>query len=309
MLEQSLTMLNLRPGLIWVDATAGLGGHLRQILNRAGPTSTVLGIDRDPEAIQLLHSEFGNLVHLSCANYSNVKNILAGYGIGTVTGGILADLGVSSLQLDTQERGFSFLHDGPLDMRMDPEAPVSAATLVNTLPEKELADIIYRFGEERQSRLIARRIVQSRPLTTTRELSSLVSACVVASAKSKKHRSGRYRKDISHPATRTFQALRMAVNDELPGLEKFLKDAIQLLSVGARLVVITFHSLEDRLVKQMFREASLACICPPRQPVCTCRKSRELQILTKKPLTPDSEEIIINPRSRSAKLRAGEKVS
>jgi len=303
MLEKSLDLLNVRAGLVWVDATAGAGGHLLPMAARAGKSSAVIGIDRDIHALQALKSAAGSAVNLVHANYSNIDSALAGLGIDTVTGGILADLGVSSMQLDDASRGFSFMSDGPLDMRMDPTQTTTAADLVNTLPEKELADIIFRYGEERLSRRIARKIVAARPLNTTAQLANLVSSCLPSPSK----KPGPWR-DTSHPATRTFQALRIAVNQELESLEKFLRSSLALMAPGARLVVITFHSLEDRLVKQIFREAASTCICPPRQPLCTCKKRRELLIITPKPLIPDASEVLANPRSRSAKLRAGEKV-
>jgi len=303
MLAKSLELLNVREGLVWVDATAGAGGHLLEIAKRAGPSSTVVGIDRDLHSLTKLKSAAGPAVTLVHANYCDITSALSAAGIDTVTGGILADLGVSSMQLDDASRGFSFMTDGPLDMRMDPTQPTTAADLVNTLPEKQLADIIFRYGEEKLSRRIARRIVEARPLHTTAELANVVSACIP----SPKKKPGPWR-DTSHPATRTFQALRIAVNEELESLEKFLRSALALMAPGARLVVITFHSLEDRLVKQILREAAAPCICPPRQPVCTCKKRRELLIITPKPLIPDASEVLANPRSRSAKLRAGEKV-
>jgi 16S rRNA (cytosine1402-N4)-methyltransferase len=308
MAQAALQALSVRPGLTYVDATAGAGGHLSEIIKLAAPGGTVFGIDQDNQALSDLKQRFQrpindvavNLVH---ANYSSIEAALGEFGIDTVSGGILADLGVSSMQLDNADRGFSFLKDGPLDMRMDSQASLTAEKIVNTWPEKELADIIFKFGEERLSRAIARRIVESRPLKTTAELAAVVSPVV------SRHSRGKHNRDLSHPATRTFQALRIAVNDELANLEKFLHAAVSLLSPGARLVVITFHSLEDRLVKQILRQAAQSCICPPRQPICTCQKKQEIRILTPKPLLPDAEEVLANPRSRSAKLRAGEKVS
>src|SRR4030095_12021239 len=245
-----------------VDATAGAGGHLLQIAEKAGRSSTVVGIDRDIHALQALKSTADPDVNLVHANYSDIAGALSGLGIDTVSGGILADLGVSSMQLDDASRGFSFMSDGPLDMRMDPTQATTAADLVNTLPEKQLADIIFRYGEERLSRRIAHRIVEARPLHTTLQLANLLRGCIP----SPKKNPGPWR-DTSHPATRTFQALRIAVNQELESLEKFLRSSLGLMAPGARLVVITFHSLEDRLVKQIFREAASACLCPPRQPV------------------------------------------
>lgn len=297
MLAQSIEALQLRPELTWVDATAGGGGHLRAICNALNGSGTVIGIDRDIYSLNHLKTEFAEKATLVHANYSDITEVVSSLGLSTISGGILADLGVSSMQLDNPERGFSFSKDGPLDMRMDPTSSVTAEKLVNTLPENELANIIYKWGEERQSRRIARKIVAARPLHTTAQLASLIEQCV--------HRTS---KDSSHPATRTFQALRIEVNDELANLEKFLHDSIKLLAPGARLVVITFHSLEDRLVKQIFRQAAASCICPPRQPVCTCHKNSELLIITRKPVVADTLEVLANPRSRSAKLRASIKL-
>jgi 16S rRNA (cytosine1402-N4)-methyltransferase len=307
MLRQSLDMLNVQPGKLYVDATAGAGGHLREIAKRTGDGGRVIGIDQDLNSVQTLNETLqaegfknAKVVH---SNFRDIKQVLGSLDIATVDGGILADLGVSSMQLDIPERGFSFMKEGPLDMRMDPTAAVDAEQLINKLPEKELADIIYRYGEERLSRQIARRIVEARPLKTTTELAAVVSRVV-----GPKRKQGRNR-DESHPATRTFQALRMAVNDELGSIEQFIDESISVMSPEARLVLITFHSLEDRLVKQNLRQAASPCICPPRFPICTCNKKPTLKILTGKPLLPDEEEVLANPRSRSAKLRAGEKVS
>ncbi len=303
MLEESLELLNVRDGLVWVDATAGAGGHLQEIAQRAGESSTVIGIDRDIHALEALKNVCGPWAHLVHSDYANIAEAITGLGLDTVTGGILADLGVSSMQLDDASRGFSFMADGPLDLRMDPTQPTTAADLVNALPEKQLADIIFRYGEERLSRRIAHKIVESRPVHSTGKLAALVAGCIPQPKK----KAGPWR-DTSHPATRTFQALRIAVNHELESLEKFLRNSLKLMAPGARLVVITFHSLEDRRVKQILREAASPCICPPRQPVCTCDKQRELLIITPKPLIPNASEVLANPRSRSAKLRAGEKV-
>ncbi len=307
MLKEAVDLLNCRPGLTWVDATAGAGGHLKEIIERCGGVGTVIGIDRDPQSIAALEAKLGHLrssdlqLHLVHANYDQLDTVLSHCGLDTVSGGILADLGVSSMQLDQAERGFSFMHDGPLDMRMDTTGDITAEQLINSLSERELANIIYRFGEERLSRSIARMIVENRPIYTTATLSALVSRVV------ERHRRQHRSVDSCHPATRTFQALRMAVNKELESLEAFLKVAANALAPGGRLSVITFHSLEDRLVKHFLKEMAVACICPPRQPICTCQKRVEMQILTRKPLQPFHEEVLANPRSRSAKLRAGEK--
>jgi len=306
LLTETLDLLQLQAGKTYVDATAGSGGHLLRMQERLtspeGPDSTIVGIDRDWQSLQRLQEKVGAPVRLVHSNYADLKAVLTTLGISTISGGILADLGVSSMQLDDSERGFSFLRDGPLDMRMDSSQHVTAAQLINNLSEPELAQIIFRYGEERYSRLIARNIVRSRPLRTTLELAKVVTGSLRRFGKSG---SGR---DTSHPATRTFQAIRIAVNDELGSLEKFLEDAIDLLSPGARLVVITFHSLEDRLVKQILRHHARDCICPGRQPVCTCDHQRKMLIITRKPVTANEKEVLANVRSRSAKLRAGEKL-
>jgi 16S rRNA (cytosine1402-N4)-methyltransferase len=304
MLETALEYLNVRPGLVYVDATAGAGGHLRELVRATAGTGTVIGIDRDSYSLDSLTQELSGQARLIHANFSEIGEVVDGLGISTISGGILADLGVSSMQLDDPQRGFSFLRDGPLDMRMDPTALLTAEELVNKSTEHDLASIIYKYGEERESRKIARAIVAARPLHTTGELSEIVTRCL-----RRQHRGAPGFRDLSHPATRTFQALRIAVNGELDSLEKFLRSSLRLLSPGGRLVVITFHSLEDRLVKQIFRQAAAQCICPPRQPICTCSHQRELLIMTRKPALPSDKEVLANPRSRSAKLRAGEKAA
>lgn len=331
LLAESIEQLNIRPGLVYVDATVGAGGHLTAIINallarmsgstidgRAEQeTSTrlsVIGIDRDSETLDRLRKQLApeqaTLVH---ANYTDIEDVLKGCGLHTVDGGIIADLGVSSMQLDTPERGFSFQKDGPLDMRMDQTQSLRAWDIVNSWPEKEIADIIYQYGEERHSRSIARNIVANRPIETTLQLATIVTRAVRQKSHNRKREkhSANFKERIfeqSHPATRTFQALRIAVNDELGGLKKFLDRCIAVLSPGARLVLITFHSLEDRLVKQIFRHYASPCHCPPRQPQCTCGAKSELLIITKKPIIANEQELLANIRSRSAKLRAGEKI-
>jgi 16S rRNA (cytosine1402-N4)-methyltransferase len=336
LLEEALQLLDVRPGKLYVDATAGGGGHLRAILDKLKPAQIgavnqeseedkrlaaqrvptgsggggIIGIDRDLHALEDLRRRFGNEVRLVHSNYDCIKDCLADESIYTVSGGILADLGVSSMQLDDPDRGFSFLRDGPLDMRMDPTQTVTAEHLINTLSEEELANIIFNYGEERFSRAIARAIVRERPLHTTCQLSDVVARSFRhqrwrISSSSKKRQTPA---DTSHPATRTFQALRIAVNDELNSLRKFLEDAVSLLAPGARLVVITFHSLEDRAVKQFLRHAASSCVCPPGLPVCTCHHQPELLIITRKPIVAGEKEVLANIRSRSAKLRAGEKL-
>jgi 16S rRNA (cytosine1402-N4)-methyltransferase len=317
LLYEALDQLNIRPGKLYVDATTGGGGHLSAILerSRAGAAaesgkSSVIGIDRDVYALDALRERFDDSVRLIHSNFSEIKDRLNEIGVSTVDGGILADLGVSSMQLDEAPRGFSFLRDGPLDMRMDPTQLITAEQLINTMSERELADIIFRYGEERFSRQIARDIVRNRPLHTTSELADVVSKSLRYQRKriSGRSKNRMHEGDSSHPATRTFQAIRIAVNNELGSLEKFLEDAVALLAPGAKLVVITFHSLEDRVVKQFLRHAATACVCPPRQPVCTCHHKPELLIITRKPIVAGEKEVLANVRSRSAKLRAGEKL-
>ncbi|HWQ04599.1 MAG TPA: 16S rRNA (cytosine(1402)-N(4))-methyltransferase RsmH [Longilinea sp.] len=282
----------------YVDATIGAGGHALGILQACAPGGFLLGLDLDPRALEIASqrlSAFESRIILRQVSYTALQQQLEKLGWDVVDG-IVIDLGVSSMQIDTPERGFSFLADGPLDMRFSPEQPTTAADLVNSLPEAELADLIYRYGEERLSRRIARAIVQARPIFTTAQLADLI---VRASG----GRRGRI-----HPATRTFQALRIAVNQELNALEEFLPQAIQSLAAGGRLAVISFHSLEDRIVKQFFRRESRDCICPPGQPVCTCGHKASLIEINRHPIEADEEESKNNPRARSAKLRIAEKL-
>ena len=303
MLEEVISLLEPQRGGLFVDATLGLGGHTEAILGRSAGTN-VIGIDQDTEAIAEARKrlkDFGGRLRIEHANFSEIANVLARFG-GLKADGILADLGVSSLQFDSETRGFSFRFDAPLDMRMDrnSDSP-TAADLLNTWEEEDIANVIYRFGEERFSRRIARKIVERResgaPVQTTRELARLVESCVRRSPK-----------DKIHPATRTFQALRIAVNDELEILEKFVSDSVELLRKDGRLAIITFHSLEDRIIKQSFQKLSGKCMCPPRIPQCVCGATRLIEILTRKPLVPSEIEIAENPRARSAKLRACRKL-
>jgi 16S rRNA (cytosine1402-N4)-methyltransferase len=282
----------------YVDATLGLGGHTEAILE-AAPLAQVIGLDRDGETLALAQfrlARFGERFRAVHTDYREIRAVLGGFGIETVAG-ILVDLGVSSWQLDTPERGFSFrFDDAPLDMRMDRSRGQTAADLINGLPERELADLIWRDGEEPASRRIARRIVEARkraPLRTAGELSDLVIRAV--------NLKGRWR---IHPATRTFQALRIAVNRELEGLDDFVATAIELLAPGGRLAMIAFHSLEDRIIKRAFRFQSGHCVCPLTQPVCNCGAVRRVELVMKKAVEPSSAETASNPRARSAKLRA-----
>jgi 16S rRNA (cytosine1402-N4)-methyltransferase len=261
----------------------------------------LLGLDLDPQALSLAAGKlapFGDRAILRQASYTSLHDQLNEIGWRAVDG-ILLDLGVSSMQLDTVERGFSFLHDAPLDMRFDPSTPRTAAELVNQLPEAELADLIYLYGEERKARQVAREIVRARPLTTTAELAQVVTRAVTG---------GRYTRTGIHPATRTFQALRIAVNGELDALEAVLPQAVRVLTPGGRLAVISFHSLEDRIVKQFMRREAIDCLCPPRQPVCTCGHKAVVRVLHRQPLYPQAGEISENPRARSARLRVAEKL-
>ena len=281
----------------YLDCTAGAGGHSEGILSASSPSGELLALDLDPQAIELTRQRlapFGSRANVAHASYLQSAEILRQLGWQGVDG-IVMDLGVSSMQLDQNERGFSFRLDGLLDMRFDPTHGQTAADLVNTLDETDLADIIWRYGEERYSRRIARAILRARPLYTTGDLAEVVRGAL-----------GRT-KEKQDPATRTFQALRIAVNNELKTVEQAIPSLIELLHPNGRLVVISFHSLEDRLVKQAFKRESIDCICPPEQPVCTCGHKASVRILTSKPITASPEEVEINPRSRSAKLRVVEK--
>ena len=282
----------------YLDCTAGAGGHSEGILTESSPDGELLALDLDPLAIELTRqrlSPFGKRACLMRATYLHSAELLQEIGWQGVDG-IVMDLGVSSMQLDQSERGFSFRHDGLLDMRFDPTQGQTAADLVNKLDETDLADIIWRYGEERYSRRITRAILRARPLITTGELAEVVRNALGKS------------KEKQDPATRTFQALRIAVNDELRTVEQAIPSLIALLNPYGRLAVISFHSLEDRLVKQAFKRESIDCICPPEQPVCTCGHKASVRILTSKPITASLEEVESNPRSRSAKLRVVEKL-
>ena len=298
LLAETLEFLAAVRGGMFVDATLGLGGHAEAIL-LSSEANIVIGIDQDREAIKLAEERlrpFGERIRIFHSNFSDIRKVLADASVEYVNG-IVADLGVSSLQLDSEKRGFSFRFDAPLDMRMDQSSGgPTAAELLATLSETEIANIIYLYGEERFSRRIARRIVERReagsPVATTTDLVGLVERSVRRSPK-----------DKIHPATRTFQALRIAVNRETEILEQFLLDAIDSLMPDGRLVIITFHSLEDRVVKQVFQRMAGKCSCPPRIPQCVCGATKKVEILTRKPVIPNETETSTNPRARSAKLR------
>ena len=303
MLAEVLQALNLKPGGTYVDCTVGGGGHSREILRLTAPDGVLIGLDRDPLAIRRAErelAEFGGRARLIYENFVNLPRVLEGLGISQVDG-LLYDLGVSSLQLDDPGRGFSYMADGPLDMRMDPAGPVTAADLVNGLEEKELAEIIFRYGEERWARRIASFIAaerKRRPIESTGRLVEIIKMAVPAGA----------RRTGPHPAKRTFQALRIAVNGELEELAGALKEAVVFLKPEGRICVLSFHSLEDRIVKETFRELAGTCRCPPGAPVCGCRKEGVLRVLTRRPVLPSPGEVERNPRARSARLRVAERL-
>lgn len=300
----TLQGLNLRAGGIYVDGTLGGGGHTLGILQGTEPDGRVIGIDQDDEALRAAGERlaaFGGRLCTVRANFDQLDRILAELDIAAVDG-VLLDIGVSSHQLDAAERGFSYMQEGPLDMRMDRRSGRTAADLLAELSAEELANIIYRYGEERFSRRIAARIVEYRqkePLANTRQLAELVASAIPAAQR---------RREAQHPAKRTFQALRIAVNDELGALERGLAAAFGALKPGGRLVVITFHSLEDRIVKEYFAGLARGCDCPPEFPVCVCGKTPQAKLVNRKPIVATLEELAENPRARSAKLRVLEKL-
>lgn len=282
----------------YVDGTLGAGGHARGILEASAPDGQLLGLDVDPQALAIARetlAPYEHRIHLAQASYTTLSAQLKNLGWDSADG-IVLDLGASSMQFDTPERGFSFQHDAPLDMRFGPSAMQTAADIVNTYSERELADLIYEYGEERDSRKIARAIVNARPLHTTGELVAVLEA---VSPRGK----GRI-----HPATRTFQALRIAVNDELTSLRKMLPQAVASLHVGGRLAVISFHSLEDRIVKDFFREQSKDLVNPPYEKRYAEERKATIKEVNRKPILPSEEETEDNPRARSAKLRIAEKL-
>lgn len=304
LLRATLEFLDVARGGLFIDGTLGLGGHSEAILN-ASPETRVIGIDLDSESLKLATerlARFGNRFRAVQANFREIGRVLAETGERDPNG-VLVDLGVSSLQLDSPARGFSFRFDAPLDMRLDAEGNGdTAADLLQQLSEEEIAGIIFQYGEERRSRRIARRIVERReegqPVVTTKDLADLVAKAV-----------GYNRSQKLHPATRTFQALRIAVNQELEGLDRFVETAVDLLQTDGRFLAISFHSLEDRIIKRELRCLAGYCQCPARLPVCLCGARRAVEILTRRPVTADEAEISENPRARSAKLRACRKIN
>ena len=298
--RESIDALDIKPDGLYADCTAGGGGHSNAILDRLSENGRLVAIDRDPEAIETLTKRFEGRENVSIVNdnFFNIKSILSQF-TDEGADGILADLGVSSHQLDDAARGFSFHADAPLDMRMSMQG-MSAADAVNSLSQRELQDIIYRYGEDKFAPRIAAGIVRARaekPIETTLELAEIVKSSIPAAA----------RREGGHPARRTFQALRIYVNGELDGLDRAIGDMFDSLKVGGRLAIITFHSLEDRAVKQTFASLCEGCICPPEFPVCVCGKKPKVKLLTRKPIVSGEAELAENPRARSAKLRVAEK--
>ena len=302
LLKESVEGILGDPDGIYVDCTMGGGGHSAAIADRLGSSGCLVGIDQDPAAVQAGRLRLAGAkptVHVVRGNFREIGAVLDQLGIGQVDG-ILFDLGVSSHQIDLPQRGFSYMNDGPLDMRMNPEQSLTAQEIVNTYPEKELARVIFEYGEERWARRIAKFIVEARrnrPLTRTFELVELIAAAIPAAA----------RRQGPHPAKRTFQAIRIEVNGELSILPAALRTAIDRLKPGGKIGVISFHSLEDRIVKNTFAALLGHCVCPPRAPVCMCNPRATLR-LPGKPIAPSAAEVEANPRSRSAKLRIAEKV-
>lgn len=297
--DEVIAALNPQPGASLIDGTLGAGGHSLAWLEATAPDGRVLGFDRDAAALAVAQgrlARFGDRAQVVHASFDEMARIAPEQGFALVDA-VLLDLGFSSLQIDDPARGFAFQLDGPLDMRYDDRQPTTAADLVNGLAERELAGLLFRFGEERHARRIARAIVAARPIESTRQLAETVAQATPQP------------RERIHPATRTFQALRIAVNDELDALERALPQAVGLLRSGGMLAVISFHSLEDRIVKRFMRRESTDCLCPPRQLVCTCGHRAALREVTRKPVTASGAEIAANPRARSAKLRAAEKAS
>ncbi len=299
LLEETIRALAVQPGGRYIDCTLGAGGHARAILERCAPGGQLLGIDADPVALAIARENltpYKDSALLVNGNFTDLQAICIRYDFFPVHG-ILFDLGLSSMQLNGGGRGFSFQHDAPLDMRIDPSQEMTAADIVNTFSEAELARIIRDYGEEGYSRRIASRIVRERPIRTTLQLAGLIEKTVG-------HGRGRI-----HPATRTFQALRIMVNRELENLEAALKQAVDLLGFEGRLVVISYHSLEDRIVKRFMQREAKDCICPPGMPACVCGHEARLRLVVRKVIAPSEAEVQLNPRSRSAKLRVAERIA
>jgi 16S rRNA (cytosine1402-N4)-methyltransferase len=299
LLNETLELLSIRPDGIYADLTVGGGGHSEAIAEKLDG-GRLICFDRDEDAIGAAKERlrrFGDKVTLVRSNFREIGTRFAEMGIGSVDG-ILMDLGVSSPQLDKSERGFSYMSDAPLDMRMDRQSPLTAYDIVNEWEYEDIKRIFYEYGEERHAPRIAAKIVKSRPIRTTLELVETIKSAMPPKALREKQ----------HPAKRTFQAIRIAVNDELGALKDALEQGEKLLSQGGRIAVITFHSLEDRIVKDFFADKAEGCICPPDFPVCMCGREPALKIITRRPVVPSNEELEENPRSRSSKLRVAEKI-
>lgn len=302
LLNEVIAYLNLQQDGTYVDCTLGGGGHTEKIIEKILPGGRVIGIDQDPNALaaagKRLSPYEANIIYVH-SNFYRLKDVIAELGIEEIDG-VLFDLGVSSHQLDEGDRGFSYKQDAPLDMRMNPADSVTAEKLVNELDEHQLTTIIKDYGEERWAKRIAQFIVTYRkeqPIHTTGDLVEIIKKAIPAGA----------RRDGPHPAKRTFQALRIAVNDELNRFAQALRDAVEILKPGGRVCVISFHSLEDRITKEVFKELARSCMCPPELPVCRCNKQKMVDIITGKPVLPGAEELAQNPRARSAKLRVAQK--
>ncbi len=303
LLNETVDGLMVKPGGIYVDGTLGGGGHSHEIASRLSGEGRLIGIDQDAAAIAAAGerlSEFGDLITIVRSNYRNTKAVLTELGIEKIDG-MMLDLGVSSYQLDNKDRGFSYRYDTPLDMRMDERQTLSARTIINEYDEMALFRIIRDYGEDKFAKNIAKHIVKARavkPIETTGELNEIIKAAIPA----------KMRADGGHPSKRTFQAIRIECNKELEVLKESLEELIDLLAPGGRLCIITFHSLEDRIVKTAFKQAANPCTCPPSFPVCVCGKESKGKVITGKPILPSEEELLVNSRSKSAKLRIFEKI-
>ncbi len=301
LLKECIDGLKIKKNGIYVDGTLGGAGHSEEILKHLSSEGSLIGIDQDPSALKNAEEKLKNYSNFQAvhSNFHDIQNVLLDLSISGIDG-LLLDLGVSSHQLDTPERGFSYMHDGELDMRMDTTSALTASEVVNTYNEDELTKIIKDYGEENWAKRIAKFIVEERKkkeISTSHELVEVIKKAIPAKA----------RERGPHPAKRTFQAIRIEVNNELGIIKETIKSTVEVLNPVGRIVIITFHSLEDRIVKNTFKELASSCVCPPEFPVCTCGKESEGKIITRKPVLPSKEEIDCNPRSRSAKLRIFEK--